>query len=126
MKKGFDKDFLWGGAIAASQADGAWNVGGKGLDTQDCRYLDGSWSHEQVELKHHNDPFSRKEFEAALKDNTDTYYPFRRGIDFYHHYTEDLAMMAQWAVKEANPLYPVPVIYDEAHFIRILKKAGNL
>ena len=39
---------------------------------------------------------------------------------------EDLAMMAQWAVKEANPLYPVPVIYDEAHFIRILKKAGNL
>ena len=99
MKKGFDKDFLWGGAIAASQADGAWNVGGKGLDTQDCRYLDGSWSHEQVELKHHNDPFSRKEFEAALKDNTDTYYPFRRGIDFYHHYTEDLAMMGEMGMK---------------------------
>ena len=25
---GFYKDFLWGGAIAASQADGAWNEGG--------------------------------------------------------------------------------------------------
>ena len=35
MKTGFPENFLWGGAIAASQADGAWNEGGKGLDTQD-------------------------------------------------------------------------------------------
>ena len=26
---GFRKDFLWGGAIAAHQAEGAWNEGGK-------------------------------------------------------------------------------------------------
>ena len=40
---GFYKDFLWGGAIAASQADGAWNEGGKGIDTQDLRYFDAGW-----------------------------------------------------------------------------------
>ena len=27
----FPKDFLWGGAIAANQIEGAWNEGGKGL-----------------------------------------------------------------------------------------------
>ena len=25
LKHGFDSDFLWGGAISCSQADGAWN-----------------------------------------------------------------------------------------------------
>ena len=27
LKHGFDSDFLWGGAISCSQADGAWNEG---------------------------------------------------------------------------------------------------
>lgn len=26
----FQKDFLWGGAIAANQAEGAWNEDGRG------------------------------------------------------------------------------------------------
>ena len=30
-----DSDFLWGGAIAAHQAEGAWNVGGKGVSIAD-------------------------------------------------------------------------------------------
>ena len=29
------KDFLWGGAIAANQAEGAYNIGGKGLSLMD-------------------------------------------------------------------------------------------
>ena len=32
---GFPKDFLWGGAIAANQIEGAWNEGGKGLSIAD-------------------------------------------------------------------------------------------
>ena len=32
---GFPKDFLWGGAIAANQIEGAWNEGGKGLSVAD-------------------------------------------------------------------------------------------
>ena len=27
----FPKDFLWGGAIAANQCEGAWNIGGRGM-----------------------------------------------------------------------------------------------
>ena len=38
----------------------------------------------------------------------------------------DLDQMAEWADKEANPLYPVPVIYDREHFKRIIRKVGQL
>ncbi len=31
----FPKDFLWGGAIAANQVEGGWNLGGKGLSVAD-------------------------------------------------------------------------------------------
>ena len=31
---------------------------------------------------------------------------------------EDIPLMATWAAQEANPVYPVPVIYDEARFAR--------
>ena len=44
MRNGFPKDFLWGGAMASSQAEGGWNKGGKGLDTQDLRYFDPDWT----------------------------------------------------------------------------------
>ena len=50
MKKGFPDNFLWGGAIAASQADGAYDEGGKGLDTQDLRYFDAAWTKEERAL----------------------------------------------------------------------------
>ena len=32
----FPKDFLWGGATAANQCEGAWQAGGKGLATVDA------------------------------------------------------------------------------------------
>ena len=38
---------------------------------------------------------------------------------------EDFDQMAEWAVKEANPLYPVPVIYDEEDVKRILRKISG-
>ena len=31
----FPKNFLWGGAVAANQCEGAYNEDGKGLCTQD-------------------------------------------------------------------------------------------
>ena len=37
--------------------------------------------------------------------------------------TEDVARMAAWAAAEANPVYPVPVIYDEARFARVIGRA---
>ncbi len=35
---------------------------------------------------------------------------------------EDLPQMAAWAAKEANPTYPVPVIYDRGRFIRVIRQ----
>ncbi len=32
----FPEGFLWGGAIAANQAEGAWHESGKGLDPAAC------------------------------------------------------------------------------------------
>ena len=34
----------------------------------------------------------------------------------------DLPQMAAWASTEANPTYPVPVIYDRARFIRVIRQ----
>ena len=37
MGKAFPDGFLWGGATAANQCEGAWDVGGKGLTVADVR-----------------------------------------------------------------------------------------
>ena len=36
---------------------------------------------------------------------------------------EDIPQMAAWASSEANPVYPVPVIYDRARFTRVIERA---
>jgi len=35
---------------------------------------------------------------------------------------EDLPRMAAWAAAETNPVYPVPVVYDQARFRRVLER----
>ena len=37
MKMVFPDGFLWGGAVAANQIEGAWNKGGKGASTADLQ-----------------------------------------------------------------------------------------
>lgn len=36
---------------------------------------------------------------------------------------EDIPLMASWACREANPVYPVPVIYDQARFARVIERS---
>lgn len=43
-----------------------------------------------------------------------------KGFDFIRD--EDIDQMITWALKEANPLYPVPVIYDRARCRRVIEK----
>ena len=38
---------------------------------------------------------------------------------------EDIPLMSKWASQEANPVYPVPVIYDEARFARVIERAQH-
>ena len=39
---------------------------------------------------------------------------------------EDLPRMAAWAAAEANPVYPVPVVYDQARFRRVLERLREI
>ncbi|WP_071442306.1 glycoside hydrolase family 1 protein [Traorella massiliensis] len=79
----FPKDFLWGGATAANQFEGAYDVGGKGLSIDDV-FSNGS----------HTQPRRiTKDTEEGL------YYPNRIASDFYHHYKEDIALMAEMGFK---------------------------
>lgn len=38
---------------------------------------------------------------------------------------EDIEKMAKWAEQEANPLYPVPVVYDKKHFEGVIRKVAG-
>ena len=92
----FPKGFLWGGALAANQCEGGWNVGGKGWSTEDVVTYKP-----KVDVKDYHAcvAISSEHIQNAMKDEDDTYYPKRRGIDFYHRYKEDLALFAEMGFK---------------------------
>ena len=72
-------NFLWGGALAAHQVEGAYREGGKGLSIADVMTA-GS----------HQTP--RRITQGILEGE---YYPNHNGIDFYHHYKEDIDLFAE-------------------------------
>lgn len=91
---GFPSDFMWGGAIAANQAEGAWNIDGKGPSVADIEELPEKYNRKEVfNFKH-----TLEDIEVHLND-TKGNYPRRRGIDFYHTYKEDLALMKEMGFK---------------------------
>lgn len=89
VPNGFPDAFLWGGAIAANQAEGAWQADGKGWSVADLeRFRD------DIPIqKKSNEEFTTDQIEAALADQVGR-YPKRDGIDFYHTYPQDLALLA--------------------------------
>lgn len=93
---GFPDGFLWGGAVAANQLEGAWNVDGKGMSVADVASYKPN-----VDVKDYKTHVgvSTESIQKAMADVDDTFYPKRRGIDFYHHYKEDLALMAEMGFK---------------------------
>ena len=38
---------------------------------------------------------------------------------------EDVPQIIEWAIKEANPLYPVPVVWDRADFEKCISTIRN-
>lgn len=94
MKK-FPEGFLWGGATAANQVEGAFLEDGKGWSTADIF----QYSEDFTDPKHSIlRPIYRKDVEAAMND-TKGLYPKRYGIDFYHRYKEDIALLADMGFK---------------------------
>ena len=85
-------DFLWGGALAANQCEGAYDVDGKGLSVEDVLTYKPDTSN--TDYKKHI-AVTLEGIREAMNDKDNTYYPKRRGIDFYHHYKEDLALFKE-------------------------------
>ena len=96
MNKGFPDNFLWGGAIAANQVEGAYDVDGKGLSVADVAMYK---PHLDVKDYAGHVAISSKTVENAINDKDASSYPKRRGIDFYHHWKEDLALFAEMGFK---------------------------
>lgn len=91
------KDFLWGGAIAANQAEGAFQVDGKGISLADLHKYYPEKSNEEISAAQHKG-MSLAEVKENMAD-TSGYYPKRHGIDFYHTYPEDLALLSEMGFK---------------------------
>ncbi|BEH90716.1 6-phospho-beta-glucosidase [Turicibacter sp. 1E2] len=83
MSSSFGKDFLWGGAVAAHQLEGAWNKEGKGISIADVMT---AGSHD-----------IRREITDGVLEGK--YYPNHTGIDFYSRYKEDIALFAEMGFK---------------------------
>lgn len=79
----FPKSFLWGGATAANQCEGAYNKDGKGLTVQDV-ITAGSATKERINTR-------------TIKEGT--YYPSHNAVDFYGHFKEDIALFAEMGYK---------------------------
>lgn len=79
----FPKTFLWGGATAANQYEGAYQEGNRGMSNVDM-IPDGDLRFAVAS--------------GALDPDTlpaDARFPSRKAVDGYHHYKEDIALLAE-------------------------------
>lgn len=85
--KAFPENFLWGGATAANQCEGAYNEDDRGLASVDVI------------------PYGEDRFKVAtgnmkmLSCDDDHLYPAHYGIDFYHTFKEDIKLFAEMGLK---------------------------
>lgn len=83
----FPDNFLWGGATAANQCEGAYLEGGRGLSNVDFI------------------PAGDKRFPVACGEmdpgelGQHERFPSRKAIDMYHHYKEDIGLFAEMGFK---------------------------
>lgn len=83
MNNKLSDNFLWGGALAAHQCEGAWNVDGKGVSVSDV-----------LAVSSHN-----KDRKIFRKPQNDVYFPSHKAIDFYHTYKSDLKLFKEMGFK---------------------------
>lgn len=79
----FPDGFLWGGATAANQIEGGYKEGNKG-DCISDHITGGSLD-------------TKRKFTPVIDENN--YYPSRVGVDFYHHFKDDIKLFAQMGFK---------------------------
>ncbi|WP_455648178.1 glycoside hydrolase family 1 protein [Lonepinella koalarum] len=88
--------FLWGGAWAANQVEGAWNVDGKGLSVADVATFKPNLDLQDYAGHNH---ISMEKVDYAIKGENIAEFPKRRGIDLYHHFEQDIALFQEMGFK---------------------------
>ncbi len=104
---GFPSDFLWGGAVAANQYEGGWNLDGRGPTMYDVTTA-GSNKEPRVitYLDADGNPGTMGRVGESLPKGAkyavvDGYrYPNHEAVDGYHHYKEDIALLAEMGFKQ--------------------------
>lgn len=79
----FKPGFLWGGATAANQCEGAWDEDGKGVSCSDI-CTGGKFGQSKI-------------ITPVLQEGT--FYPSHEAIDHYHRFREDIALFAEMGFK---------------------------
>ena len=101
------KDFLWGGATAANQYEGGWNEGGRGKSSDDV-ITNGTHTEPRciTFVNKSGEKVKAPMFVGADYQDVDHFecfddclYPNHEATDFYHHYKEDIALMAEMGFK---------------------------
>ena len=103
--KQFPENFLWGGATAANQFEGGYREGGKGLSTADVITAGSVTEPRHMTYRNPKTGETGHVFgfgpqaevpEGCIPDILEgEYYPSHIASDFYHHYKEDIALMAE-------------------------------
>ncbi|MBR2685242.1 MAG: family 1 glycosylhydrolase [Erysipelotrichaceae bacterium] len=117
----FPKNFLFGGATAANQCEGAWDEGGKGYSSFDFT-LAGSVKKARVSTFKDKDGnivyggmFGFGVPQGATPYTVEgAYYPNRIGVDFYHHYKEDIRLFGEMGMRMFRLSIAWPRIYPNA------------
>jgi len=94
-------NFLWGGAMAANQCEGAYLEDGKGWS---CMDILPSIQYGRKEAMHHPRIALTKKYK---------YYPSHEGIDFYHNYKEDIKLLAEMGIKAFRTSISWPRIFPD-------------
>ena len=95
-------EFLWGGALAGAQCEGAFEEDGKGVGMADILPAGPQ------RLKVMNDGTY-----ALAHMDEEHFYPARSAIDFYHHYKEDIRLFADLGLKVLRFSITWPRIFPE-------------
>ncbi len=100
-----------GRALAANQCEGGWNEGGRVLANSDML------------------PFGDQRMDVMRGDldpralAPDSFYPARKGIDFYHRYKQDSDCLPRWVLKACAYQLPGAAFFPKETKPSPMKKA---
>lgn len=104
MTQKLPQGFLWGGATADFQYEGGFNEGGRGPSTHDYETNGSSTNPRYHTLKTSEGKIIKARSSFIDADSvpmdakpvllSNQYYPSHKAVDFYHHYKDDIRLMA--------------------------------